>query len=248
MTRPLSAALALATALGLAAGTARAQTQPAAKGAAPAPKAEQSPQELRQKASYAIGVNIGTNMKRQGVDLDPDQISQGLKDALAGKPAMTEQQMMEVVQAFQKVAAADMQTKATQAAEKSKKDGEAFLAANKAKPGVTTLADGLQYKVIKQGTGPVPKATDEVRVHYTGTLIDGTKFDSSVDRKEPAEFPVGGVIKGWTEALQLMKVGSKYQLFIPSELAYGANPRPGGPIKPNDVLIFDVELLGIKGK
>ena len=131
------------------------------------------------------------------------------------------------------------------AVEKNKKDGEAYLAANKAKPGVVTLPDGLQYKVIKEGTGPVPKATDTVTTHYRGTLIDGTVFDSSYDRKKPESFPVNGVIRGWTEALQKMKVGSKWQLTIPSELAYGQNPPQGSPITPGAVLLFEIELLGI---
>ncbi len=127
-----------------------------------------------------------------------------------------------------------------------RRKAETYLAANGKKPGVTVLPDGLQYKVLKQGTGPVPKATDTVKVHYAGTLTNGTEFDSSIKRNEPAVFPVNGVIKGWTEALQRMKVGSKWQLVIPADLAYGANPPPGAPIPPNAVLVFEVELLGIE--
>ena len=146
---------------------------------------------------------------------------------------------------FQQQIQAKQMDAARGAADKNKKEGDAFLAANKAKPGVVTLPSGLQYKVIKEGTGQTPKATDTVTTNYRGTLIDGTEFDSSYKRNEPTSFPVNGVIRGWTEALQKMKVGSKWQLFIPADLAYGPNPQPGSPIGPNSVLIFDIELLGI---
>ena len=191
--------------------------------------------DLRQQASYSIGLSIGKNMKSQSIDIDPDLIAQGLKDALAGKPALTDAQVQEVMQAFQKELIA-----------KKTKGETDYLSANQAKPGVKTTASGLQYKVIKEGTGKSPKPTDVVTVNYKGSLIDGTVFDSSYERKEPAEFPVNRVIKGWTEALQLMKVGSKYELVIPGSLAYEDHPPPGSPIGPNATLIFDVELLGIK--
>ncbi len=194
----------------------------------------------KQKASYGLGRNIGKELASNGVNLDYDLFIQGIKDVLAKKKSPLTQK--EMVSAFQKF----MKESRKQLAAKNKKAGEAFLAANKKRKGVVTLPSGLQYKVIKPGTGKSPKATDTVKVHYHGTLIDGTVFDSSVERKEPATFQVNRVIQGWTEALQKMKVGGKWKLFIPADLAYGENPRPGGPIGPNAVLIFDVELLGIE--
>lgn len=205
-----------------------------------APKADANFKDLKSKASYAIGLSIGGNMKKQSIDLDPEFISKGIKDSLSGaKPLLTDDQIGEVLREFQTKAVAEV-------AEKAKAEGVAFLAKNKTAPGVKVTDSGLQYKVIKDGTGKTPTAKDEVTTHYRGTLINGTEFDSSYKRGEPATFPVGGVIKGWTEALQLMKVGSKWQLVIPSELAYGENPRPGGPIPPNAVLIFEIELLDVK--
>ena len=216
-----------------------------ARGQAPAAKGDSELKTLEQKAAYSIGLNIAKQMKKQGLGLDPELLVRGLKDGLADKAALTDQQMEEVMESFGQQVMAKQAAATSGLADKNLKDGQAFLAANKAKPGVQTLPSGLQYKVIKEGTGKTPKATDTVKVHYEGTLIDGTIFDSSIKRGEPIEFPVGGVIKGWTEILQRMKVGSKYQVFIPSDLAYGANPRPG-KIKPNDTLIFDIELLGVQ--
>ena len=198
--------------------------------------------DAKDKAGYSIGLNIGQNLKRQGVELNPDAMIAGLKDGLGGKKsALTDDQIKEAMATLEK----DMEQKQEVAAQKNVAEGEKFLADNKAKPGVKTTASGLQYKVEKEGKGAQPKASDTVTVNYRGTLIDGTEFDSSYKRGQPATFPVGGVIKGWTEALQLMKVGSKYQLFIPAGLGYG--PRGAGrDIAPNSTLIFDVELLDVK--
>jgi len=197
--------------------------------------------DQKDKFSYAIGLNIGMNFKRSNVDTNPDMITAGIKDALAGKPQMTTEQVKDTMVAFEK----DMQQKQADAAKKNEADAEKFLAANKSKEGVKTTASGLQYKVLKDANGAQPKSTDTVTVNYRGTLIDGTEFDSSYKRGQPATFPLGGVIKGWTEGLQLMKVGSKYQFFIPPSLAYGDHP-PGAQIPPGSVLIFEVELMDAK--
>ena len=204
---------------------------------------EKSPQlkDQKDKVSYSIGMQIGFNLARQKVDINPDVLSAGIKDSLAGKPQLTPDQVKDVMAQFEK----DMEQKQKQLGEKNKTDGTKFIEENKKKPGVKTTASGLQYKVEKEGTGPQPKATDTVTVNYRGTLIDGTEFDSSYKRGQPATFPVGGVIKGWTEALQLMKQGSKYQLFIPSNLAYGERAM-GADIGPNSTLIFEVELQEVK--
>lgn len=200
----------------------------------------------RDKVSYSIGLEIGNNFKKQSIDVDADILARGMKDALSGsKPLMTDKEIQDTMTAFQKDMMAKQAEKAKALAEKNKKDEEAFLAENKKKEGVKTTSSGLQYKVIKDGEGPMPKATDTVTVNYRGTLIDGTEFDSSYKRGEAATFPVEGGIAGWTEALQLMKVGSKYQLFIPSNLAYGERGA-GQAIGPNSILIFEVELLSIK--
>ena len=197
--------------------------------------------DSKDKVSYSIGLNIGLNLKKQNVSINPDTFVLGLKDALAGKPQMTEEQVKETMTAFEK----EMIDKQKAAGVKNGADGEKFLAENKKKEGVKTTASGLQYKVVKEGTGAQPKEKDTVMANYRGTLIDGTEFDSSYKRGQPATFPVSGVIKGWTEALQMMKVGSKYQLFIPANLAYGE--RAIGPdIGPNSTLIFEVELLDVK--
>ena len=182
------------------------------------------------------------------MDVDPDILLQGLKDALAGgKSLLTDDEAKAALTALQADVSKRQQEQMQVAGEANKKEGEAFLAANKTKEGVVTLPSGLQYKILKQGTGPKPTASDSVVCNYRGTLINGTEFDSSYKRGQPATFPVGQVIKGWTEALQLMPVGSKWQLFIPSEMAYG--PRgPGADIGPNATLIFEVELLSIQGK
>jgi FKBP-type peptidyl-prolyl cis-trans isomerase FklB len=195
----------------------------------------------KDKSSYAIGVNVGNNFNKQKVPLNVDAFAAGVKDGIAGKPKMTEAEIRETMMAFEK----EMENRQKEAAEKSKGESEKFLAENKTKPGVKTTADGLEYKVIKEGAGASPKATDTVTVNYEGKLIDGTVFDSSYKRGQAATFPLNAVIKGWTEGLQLMKVGGKSQLFIPSDLGYGERGA-GADIPPNSVLIFEVELLGIK--
>jgi FKBP-type peptidyl-prolyl cis-trans isomerase FklB len=206
---------------------------------------EEKPLQLKDqndKVSYSIGLNIGMNLSKQKVSVNPEILTAGIKDGIAGKPQLTQEQIKEVMTTLEK----DMQEKQKAAAEKNAAEGAKFLEENKKKEGVKTTASGLQYKVIKEGSGPQAKATDVVTVNYRGTLIDGkTEFDSSYKRGEPATFPLNGVIKGWTEGVQLMKVGSKYQFFIPSNLAYG--DRAVGPdISPNSTLIFEVELLGTK--
>lgn len=205
-----------------------------------------------QRVSYSIGANIGGNFKRQEIDIDSKALTAGINDALAGKLALTEAEMREVMTAFQQEMQTKMMAKAraqdeanAKAGPENLKKGEEFLAANAKKEGVKSTASGLQYKVVKSGTGKTPKSADTVKVHYHGTLIDGTVFDSSVERKEPISFPVNGVIPGWTEALQLMKEGDKWQLFIPSKLAYGEQGA-GDKIGPNSVLVFEVELLAIE--
>jgi FKBP-type peptidyl-prolyl cis-trans isomerase FklB len=211
--------------------------------AIPAVAQEKSPplKDLKDKASYSIGLNIGFNLSKQKVAINPDALFAGVKDALAGKPQMTEAEVKETMTAFEKDISEKQKTMAT----KNQADGQKFLVENKTKAGVKTTPSGLQYKSLKEGTGPQPKATDTVTVNYRGTLIDGTEFDSSYKRGEPATFPLNGVIKGWTEGLQLMKKGSKYQLFIPPDLAYGERA-VGGDITPNSTLIFEVELLEVK--
>ena len=204
---------------------------------------DKSPQlkDQKDKVSYSIGMQIGFNLGRQKVDVNPDILAAGIKDAIAGKPQLTTEQVKDIMAQFEK----DIEQKQKELGEKNKTEGAKYLEENKKKPGIKTTASGLQYKVIKDGTGAPPKATDMVTVNYRGTLIDGTEFDSSYKRGQPATFPVNGVIKGWTEALQLMKQGSKYQLFIPSTLAYGE--RAMGPdIGPNSTLIFEVELQDVK--
>jgi FKBP-type peptidyl-prolyl cis-trans isomerase FklB len=198
----------------------------------------------KEKVSYIIGMDIGGNLKRQSVDVDPNILAKGVKDALAGgKPLLTEQEIQETMAAFQK----EMMAKQSEVAKKNKAEGEAFLAENKKKEWVKALPSGLQYKVIKAGTGKKPKSTDTVTVHYRGTLIDGTEFDSSYKRGQPVSFPVSGVIPGWTEALQLMGEGAKWQVFIPSNLAYGEKGA-GRDIGPNATLIFEIELVSIQEK
>jgi FKBP-type peptidyl-prolyl cis-trans isomerase FklB len=197
--------------------------------------------DQKDKVSYSIGMQIGFNLSRQKVDVNPDVLAAGIKDSIAGKPQLNPDQVKEVMATFEK----DMEQKQKESGEKNKGEGVKFLEENKKKEGVKTTASGLQYKVLKDGNGVQAKKTDTVTVNYRGTLINGTEFDSSYKRGQPATFPVNGVIPGWTEALQLMKVGSKYQLFIPSNLAYGersVSPEIGS----NSTLIFEVELLDAK--
>ena len=204
----------------------------------------------KDKVSYALGANLGMNLHNQSVDVDTAIVLRGLKDALAGgKLLLTDDEAKAALTQLQTDLRNKQIEKMKEAADLNKKAGTYFLEANKAKEGVVTLPSGLQYKILTAGTGPKPAATDTVSCNYRGTLLDGTEFDSSYKRGQPASFPVSGVIKGWTEALQLMPVGSKWQLFIPSDLAYGdrgADPRSG--IGPGATLIFEVELLSIQDK
>lgn len=200
----------------------------------------------KEKLSYAMGMDLGGQLKTHSVDVDPDLFARGLRDALAGgKTILTDEEAKKVIAALQMTMVAKNVEEMKAVGEKNKTEGEAFLAANKSKDGVVALPSGLQYKVITAGTGPKPTADQTVVCHYRGTLIDGKEFDSSYKRGQPATFPVKGVIKGWTEVLQLMPVGSKWQVFIPSELAYGARGA-GADIGPNAALIFEIELVGIK--
>jgi FKBP-type peptidyl-prolyl cis-trans isomerase FklB len=202
----------------------------------------------KDKISYIIGMDIGRNLQKGSIDFDPDILAKGIKDALSGgKPLLTEQEIRETTAVFQKQLMAKQEEVAKKLGEKNKKEGEAFLAENKKKEGVKTLPSGLQYKVIKEGTGKKPKITDTVTTHYRGTLIDGIEFDSSYRRGKPASFPVNGVIPGWTEALQLMGEGAKWQLFVPPNLAYGERGA-GRDIGPDATLIFEIELISIQEK
>jgi FKBP-type peptidyl-prolyl cis-trans isomerase FklB len=213
--------------------------------------AGQGPVELESKAakvSYSIGLDIGHNLKRQSIEVDVRALARGIEDAMSGaEPLMTEEEVAATMKAFQQEMSMKQSERAREQAEKNQKEGEAFLEQNKTAEGVVTLPSGLQYKVLAEGSGPSPGPTDTVSVHYRGTLLDGTEFDSSHKRGQPASFPVNGVIRGWTEALQLMKPGAKWQLFIPSELAYGERGA-GGDIGPNATLIFEVELLEAKDR
>jgi FKBP-type peptidyl-prolyl cis-trans isomerase len=225
------------------------KTGTAAKTAAAAPALT----TRTQKFSYGLGMNIGTglggNLKKQAVEFDPSLVAQGLKDAMVGgKTRMTPEEAQAVLSEVQNEVNKQRQEKTQQAGAANKTEGEAFLAANKSKEGVVTLPSGLQYKILTAGTGAKPTAADSVVCNYRGTLVNGTEFDSSYKRGQPVTFPVSGVIKGWTEALQLMPVGSKWQLFVPSGLAYGEQGGGGGQIGPNATLIFDVELLSIVNK
>ena len=202
--------------------------------------------DQRDKASYSIGVNIGSGIKANALDLNTDALMAGVQDGISGaKPQLTDKERDETLMAFEQ----DMMKKETERlkelAEKNKKEGTAFLAANKAKEGVKTLPSGLQYKVLAEGNGAQPKPTDQITVNYRGTLLDGTEFDNSYKRGEPATLQLNGVIKAWSEALPLMKTGAKWQLFVPADLAYGEKGA-GRDIGPNSTLIFEVELLSIK--
>jgi FKBP-type peptidyl-prolyl cis-trans isomerase len=231
--------------------TAGAQKAPAAK-TGPAAKPRTQPvltlKTQKDKVSYALGANLGMNLHKQSVEVDPAIVLRGLKDALAaGKMLLTDDEAKAALMQLQAEVRNKQQEKMKVAGELNKKEGVEFLAANKTKDGVVTLPSGLQYKILTEGAGAKPAATDTVVCNYRGTLISGTEFDSSYKRGQPASFPVNGVIKGWTEALQLMPVGSKWQLFVPAELGYG-DRGAGGEIGPSATLIFEVELLSIQGK
>lgn len=223
---------------------------PVAAFAAEGDKAEAKPEPIKldtdaQKVSYVIGSQIGTSIKSDGIEIDMDAFIRGLTDARAGRElALTQEEMQQAMTTFREQMMAKMQAARAEAGAKANEEGVKFLAENAEKPGVKTTDSGLQYVVVEEGSGATPKATDVVRTHYRGTLIDGTEFDSSYARGEPAEFPVNGVIAGWTEALQLMQVGDKWKLFIPADLAYGERGA-GQDIPPNATLIFDIELLEI---
>jgi FKBP-type peptidyl-prolyl cis-trans isomerase FklB len=200
----------------------------------------------KEKISYSIGMDIGGNLKRGSVEVDPDLVARGLKDSyVGGKTLLTEDQARQAIADFQKTLAAKQAETMKILAEKNKADGEKFLEENAKKEGVKVLPSGLQYMEVTPGQGKSPKITDNVTTHYKGTLIDGTEFDSSYKRGQPATFPVSGVIAGWTEALQLMKEGAKWQLFVPSKLAYGERGA-GQLIGPNAALVFEVELISVR--
>jgi FKBP-type peptidyl-prolyl cis-trans isomerase len=232
-----------------ASGSSKTQT-PAAKRPATGTKSA-APLTLKtqkEKFSYALGMKMGANLKKQEVPVDPAILARGLKDALAGgKTLITDDEAQAALNDVQNDLRKKQQEKMAVAGTANKKEGETFLAANKGREGVVSLPSGLEYKIVKEGTGPKPAASDSVVCNYRGTLINGTEFDSSYKHGQPATFPVSGVIKGWTEALQLMPVGSKWQLFIPPDLAYGERGA-GGDIGPDSTLIFEVELLSIQDK
>ena len=204
--------------------------------------AEAKLETQKQKASYGVGANVGKSFKSDVIELDLEAFMAGFKDAMAGKePAISQADLEKALAEMRD----DVTKKTAERAAGNKKAGEEFLAKNKTAKDVKTTESGLQYKIEKEGTGASPKATDQVKVHYRGTLVDGTEFDSSYKRGEPAEFPVNGVIKGWSEALQMMKPGAKWKVFIPSDLAYGEQGMPPA-IPPGSVLVFDIELLSIE--
>jgi FKBP-type peptidyl-prolyl cis-trans isomerase FklB len=219
-----------------------AQTQPA-----PAAQAASTMTD-KEKTSYSIGLNIGLNLHEQEVQIDVASLTKGIQDGLGNsKPALSEAEIRATLMTLQKQVAERQETKRKSLADKNSKEADTFLAANKAKEGVVTLPSGLQYKVITAGKGPKPTATDTVVTHYKGSFLDGKVFDSSYDRGEPATFTVNGVIAGWTEALQLMPVGSKWQLWVPPKLAYGENGFQN-VIPPNATLTFEIELVSIQPK
>lgn len=201
--------------------------------------------DQKDKESYSLGYQFGQNLKIQGIDLNLEVYASGIRDALGGKePLMSQEEIRATIMELQKRVMAAQQKALKEQAAKNLSESKAFLAKNGKKEGIKTLPSGLQYKILEEGSGKMPKAEDTVTVNYKGTLIDGTEFDSSYKRGQPATFQVKGVIKGWTEALQLMKEGSKWQLFVPPQLGYGE--RGAGPIPPNGTLIFEVELISVK--
>jgi len=202
----------------------------------------------KDKQSYALGMNVGKSLKKDGVDIDPKIVARGIADTLAGgKTVLSDEDARAALVALQGDVRKRQLAQAEALGQTNKQEGDAFLAANKAQQGVTTLPDGLQYKILKEGDGPKPTASDSVVCNYRGTLLNNQEFDSSYKRSQPATFPVSGVIKGWTEALQLMPVGSKWQIVVPPELGYGARGA-GTDIGPNSTLIFEIELLSIQAK
>ena len=208
--------------------------------------AQSKPESVQDRASYGIGYNFGKNFSDQGIDANLDLLVDGLRAGFGDDaPILTEEEMQTALNEFQQEVQTTQQAKQAEAGVKNKQEGEAFLAENAQREGVSATESGLQYEVMVAGTGAKPAATDTVSVHYHGTLIDGTVFDSSVERGQPAEFPLNGVISGWTEGLQLMGVGSKWKLFLPPELAYGERGT-GAQIGPGSTLVFEVELLEIK--
>ncbi len=220
-------------------------TQQPAQPAAPTPaNTAGKPESLEDRASYSIGLNLGRSLKTNDVKANTDLIVKGLLDGLAGQQLLTDQEMQATMQEFQQQLQTQQEAKQKATGEKNKTEGEAFLMKNKERSGVKTTASGLQYEVLTEGTGAQPKATDTVTVNYKGTLMDGTVFDSSYDRGEPATFVLNQVIAGWTEGVQLMKVGSKYKFYIPAALGYGERGA-GGVIGPNAPLVFEVELISI---
>jgi FKBP-type peptidyl-prolyl cis-trans isomerase FklB len=267
MRKPLAyTATAFAAGIFLLASSQAQQTPPASAPQTPAAKSAEPPAaksgsttaakpagsaltSQKDKASYAIGLNIGRSMRKDSVDVDPNILLRGMKDGLAGGEALlTDEEARAAMVALQADLRAKQEAKLEVEAEANKKEGDAFLADNKARDGVVTLPSGLQYKILVAGTGPKPTAADTVVCNYKGTLLDNTEFDNSYKRGQPATLPVTGIIKGWTEALQLMPVGSKWQLFVPPDLAYGPRGGAGGAIGPNATLVFEVELLSIKPK
>ena len=231
-------------------GNVLAQQTPAATQQSPAADGQNTStlKTQKDKVSYALGMNLGLNLHRQSVEVDPALLLQGLQDGMAGgKTQLSEDQARAALTELQSDLRKKQQEKMQAVGDANRKQGDAFLAENKGKEGVVTLSSGLQYKILSAGTGPKPTTSDSVVCNYRGTLVNGTEFDSSYKRGQPATFPVSGVIKGWTEALQLMPVGSKWQLFVPSELAYGERGT-GADIGPYAVLIFEVELLSIQSK
>ncbi len=242
----LTAALAISSV----GGAALAQDKPAAAPAAPAaPAADAKPaspfKTLQEKASYIIGLNLGQSLHKQEIPCTGDVIVKGLLDGLSGAtPALSPEEIQTVMQEFQQQISAQQEAKQKVVGEKNLKESQIFLDQNKTKAGVKTTASGLQYEVMAEGSGESPKATDQVTVNYKGTLLDGKVFDSSYDRGEPVTFPVNGVIPGWVEALQLMKPGAKYKLYLPPALGYGERGA-GADIGPNQALVFEVELISI---